>query len=107
MLSRLKALGGSVRGRAGSAFGRLRQRGGQFAYQGGRRVRAASVLGRRAIGRKVRGGLKPATATARMFAGRVNVAARANPKRAGIVAAASVLGLGGASYLVAKRKERP
>lgn len=93
--------------RAKGAFGRLRDRTGRFAFSGGSR-RAASVLGRRAAGRKVRGSIKGAVRTARMYGSRVSsvVGNQRLTKKGAIAAAIAAGSIGGGAYLASRDRGR-
>lgn len=106
LLRRGKGLGRLARRKGKSAFGKLRDRTGKFAFSGG--TRRASALGRRALGRKVRGGVKAARRTANVYGSRVSSAMnRQKLTKSGAIAAALVAGsLGGGAYLASRDKRR-
>ena len=99
-LRRMGGAGRLARRKASGTFRRLRQRGGQFAATGKRRI---SVIGRRKarlFGATVKGGVKNAAGVAKKFSAGSVAFVKKRPKTAMLLGAATALGIGGAAYKI-------
>ena len=106
LLRRAGGAGRLARRKASGTFRRLRQRGGQFAASGRRRI---SIVGKRKaslFGRAVKSSIKKARVVAKGFNPAMRSLAASRPKTTALLGAATALGIGGAAYKVMSDKRK-